>query len=443
MSKILVIGAGRSSTALINYLESNAGIYNWTITVGDQNLEQAEKKVRPETRAVSLDVFEEEQLNRFIKDADIVVSMLPARFHPVVALTCLKYSKSLLTASYESDEVKQMATEAESKGILFLNEMGVDPGIDHMSAKRILDRIKSGDHELTGFESFTGGLVSPESDNNPWNYKFTWNPRNVVLAGQGGPARFIQKGKFKYIPYNRLFRRTEVIDIKGYGKFEGYANRDSLKYIDKYELHGVPTVYRGTLRRPGFCRAWDIFVQLGITDDTYVIEDSEKMTYREFVNSYLYYSHEDTVRLKLYHYMHIDQDSDIREKLEWLDIFSEKEIGIKRATPAQVLQKILSEKWALAAGDKDMIVMWHKFDYRMKGSENSKVLTSSMVVVGDDQVNTAMSKTVGLPLGIATKMVLTGQINISGVHIPTIKDIYEPVLNELEQHGICFEEKSG
>lgn len=441
MKKIFIIGAGRSSTSLIDYLEKNAPKYNWQITVGDQDLELIKEKVRPETRAITFNVFDEAQLDKEIRESDAVVSMLPARFHPLVAISCLKHAKHLLTASYESDEVNVMAPEAEAKGILFLNELGVDPGIDHMSAMKILDKIKAEGHELLCFESFTGGLVAPEFDNNPWNYKFTWNPRNVVVAGQGGPAKFIQEGKFKYIPYNRLFRRTEVIEVDGYGKFEGYANRDSLKYIEKYNLHGVPTVYRGTLRRPGYCRAWDVFVQLGATDDTYVIENSENMTYKEFINSFLYYSTEDSVKLKLYHYMHIDQDSEIRDKLDWLGIFSDKKIGLKKATPAQILQKILSEKWALEPDDKDMIVMWHKFLYREKDKNETTFLSSSMVSIGDDPINTAMSKTVGLPLAIATKMVLTGQINLTGVHIPTRKEIYEPILEELEQFDIKFTEK--
>jgi len=368
--------------------------------------------------------------------------MLPARLHQVVALACLKFGKSLLTASYVSDELNDLDAEVKAKGLLFLNEMGVDPGIDHMSAMRLIDRVKHEGHAITDFESFTGGLVAPESDNNPWNYKFTWNPRNVVVAGQGGPAKFLQEGKYKYIPYNRLFRRTEVIDIEGFGKFEGYANRDSLKYIDKYNLQGVPTVYRGTLRRPGYCRAWDIFVQLGATDDTYFMENTENMTYKEFINSFLYYA-EAAVRLKLYHYMHIDQDSDIIDKLEYLELFSDKKIGLKRATPAQILEHILSEKWKMEPDDKDMVVMWHKLLYKKNGDSDPVKMTSSMVVLGEDSVHTAMSKTVGLPLAIATKMVMTGQIALTGVHIPNRKEIYEPVLNELENYGITFVEKEG
>lgn len=442
MKHILILGSGRSSSALIRYLEERASNYNWSITVADKENIPASESVSPSTRAITLDVFNEQQLGEEIQLADIVVSLLPAIFHPLVARSCLKYNRSMLTASYVSQEMADMDTKARSQGIVFLNELGVDPGIDHMSAMRVINRLREQGHELLCFETFTGGLIAPESDNNPWHYKITWNPRNVVLAGQGGPACFIQEGTYKYIPYHRLFRRTELIEIEGYGKFEGYANRDSIKYIEKYGLQDVPTVYRGTLRRPGFCRAWDVFVQLGATDDSFTLQNTEEMTYKEFINSFLYYSQEDPVKTKLYQYMHIDQDSDVREKLEWLGIFDDTRIGLKNATPARILEHIICQKWALEATDRDMLVMWHKFIYRTPGLENQTLLTSSLVVIGNDPVNTAMAKTVGLPLGIATKMVLTGQIKLKGVQIPTIKDIYEPVLIELEKYGIVFKERA-
>lgn len=388
-----------------------------------------------------VNVTDEPARDREVREADLVISMLPARFHPLVALSCVKFAKNLFTASYESKELKAFEDEVNRKGLFFLNECGLDPGLDHMSAMKLIDRIKNESHDLQSFESFTGGLVAPESNNNPWHYKFSWNPRNVVLAGQDGPAKFIQNGKYKYIPYNRLFRRTELIDIENYGLFEGYANRDSLKYIEKYNLQGIPTIYRGTLRRPGFCRAWNVFVQLGATDDSYVMENTENMTHREFINSFLYYHPTDSVELKLYHYMHIDQDSDIIQKLKWLGIFSNAKISLKKATPAQIMEHILKQKWQLQPGEKDMVVMWHKFIFREKDTGNPMQLTSSLVVTGGDDIHTAMAKTVGLPLAVAVKLFLTGKINLSGMHIPTHRLIYEPVLAELEQHGIFFNEK--
>jgi len=441
MKSILIVGAGRSSSTLIRYMESNVRKYDWQLTVADKDLDLVNHKVDPFTRAISFDVFNSEQLNAEVEKADVVISLLPAKFHALVAKSCLRFSRSLITASYESVEMRGMSDEAKAKGVLLLNEMGLDPGIDHMSAMKILNRLKEEGHSLTGFESFTGGLVAPQSDNNPWHYKFSWAPMNVVLAGQEGPARFIQCGKYKYIPYTRLFRRTEFINIEGYGKFEGYANRDSLKYIEKYNLQGIPTIYRGTLRRPGFSMAWDVFVQLGATDNSYVMENSEKLTHREFINSFLYYHPTDSVEVKLYRIMHIDQDSEIVPMLEWLDIFSNEIVGIKNATPAQILEHILSKKWKLHPNDKDMIVMWHKISYREKGSEREVDLTSSMGVIGEDTNHTAMSITVGLPLGIAAKLYLTGQIPLTGTQIPTCKEIYEPVLQELEEFGIRFSEK--
>ena len=303
----------------------------------------------------------------------------------------------------------------------------------------MIDQVELNGGKIIGFESFTGGLVAPESDDNPWNYKFTWNPRNVVLAGQGGAAKFIKDGKYKYIPYHKLFRRTQIIDIEGFGKFEGYPNRDSLKYRSIYDLKNISTMYRGTLRRIGFCRAWNIFVQLGATDDSYIIEGSENMTNRDFINSFLKFNPADSVELKLRHYLRIEEDDYMWEKLVWLGIFEDKKIGLKDASPAQILQKILNEKWSLKSSDKDMIVMWHKVSYEIKGLANE--LTSHMTYIGKDSIYTAMSDTVGLPLGIATKMLLNGSIKKRGVLMPIDKEIYEPVLSELKEYGIDFIEQ--
>jgi saccharopine dehydrogenase-like NADP-dependent oxidoreductase len=345
----------------------------------------------------------------------------------------------MATASYVSEEMKALSGQAKAAGVVIMNEIGVDPGIDHLSAMRVINDIKEKGGELKAFETFTGGLVAPEYDNNPWNYKFTWNPRNVVLAGTG-TAQFIQGGKYKYIPYNQLFRRTEIIDIEGYGKFEGYANRDSLSYREIYDLNDIPTMFRGTLRKPGYCRAWDAFVQLGATDDTYTMEGSENMTNREFINSFLGFNPNDSVELKFKHYLNIRQDEvELYEKFEWLGIFEDTKIGLKNATPAQILQHILEKKWTLEKEDKDMIVMWHRFRYVINGKDEE--IHSSMVVKGDDQKYTAMAKTVGLPLAISVKMILNGTISTPGVHIPITKEIYNPILDELENYGINFTEK--
>lgn len=442
MGNILVIGSGRSTYSLIKYLkeytESNGGL----LTVVDKEITGISKHFLPteHLRLKTTDILNEDEREAEISNADIVVSMLPASMHTLVAKSCIKHKKNMVTASYISKELKELEPEVKAAGITIINEIGVDPGIDHLSAKKVIDELKSKQQELIGFETFTGGLVSPEFDNNPWNYKFTWNPQNVVTAGQGGAVKFIQEGTYKYIPYHKLFRRTELIDIEGYGKFEGYANRDSLKYRSVYGLENIKTMYRGTLRRPGFCRAWNCFIELGATDNTYIIPDSEKMTYREFINLFLPYNPHDSVELKLRHYLNLAHDEiELFEKFEWLDLFKDIPLGIKNATPARALQHILEQKWKLLEGEKDMIVMWHKFTY--KGVDNNfKEKHSSMVVIGKSKEETAMAMTVGLPAAIATKFVLEGMINDPGIHIPISKEYYGPILSELKAYGIHFKE---
>jgi saccharopine dehydrogenase-like NADP-dependent oxidoreductase len=441
MRKILIIGAGRSTSSMVQYLLFNAKKEKWFITIADQSKELAMKLANNHgnAKAIAFDVNNDEERFRLIDESDIVISMLPAHMHISVAKDCVSLKKHMVTASYISKEMKALNEEAKQAGVILMNEIGVDPGIDHLSAMRLIDKIKEDGGRLEAFETFTGGLIAPESDNNPWNYKFTWNPRNVVLAGQG-TVKFIQNNKYKYIPYHQLFRRTEIIDVEEYGKFEGYANRDSLQYREIYGLKDIPTMYRGTLRKLGFCRAWDVFVQLGATDDTYIIEGSEDMTNREFINSFLAYNETDSVELKFKHYLNIRQDDvDLFDKFVWLGIFDQTIIGLKQATPAQILQHILEQKLSLDEGDKDMIVMWHRFLFEKDGEY--KEIHSSMVVIGDDQTYTAMAKTVGLPVAIATKMILNKVIITPGVHVPILKEIYNPILNELENYGIHFKEK--
>ena len=442
MKNILIIGAGKSSSALIKYLLDTSEEENLFLTIGDISTENAHKLINnhQNATAIVLDVFDKKQREEQIQKADLVISMLPARFHLDVAKDCIAFNKHMVTASYISDEMKALDAEAKKKGLVFMNEIGLDPGIDHMSAMQVIDRIKDAGGKMLLFESFCGGIVAPESDNNLWNYKFTWNPRNVVLAGQGGAAMFIQEGTYKYIPYHKLFRRSEFLEVKGNGKFEAIANRDSLKYRSVYGLDDIPTMYRGTIRKVGFSRAWNIFVQLGMTDDSYTIEESENMSYRDFINLFLAYSPSDSVELKLRSYLKIDQDDVMWEKLIELDIFNPtKKIGLKNATPAQMLQNILEESWTLDENDKDMIVMQHLFGYELNGERFQ--IESSFVVLGENQTYTAMSKTVGLPVGIAAVNILKGKIKTPGVQIPISKEVYEPILKELEAHGIIFSEE--
>ncbi|MFC2115361.1 saccharopine dehydrogenase C-terminal domain-containing protein [Bacteroidota bacterium] len=440
MQNILILGAGLSSSTCIKYLLDHSGELEWKITLCDINEDQARQKIgdNPNGKAIRFDVFDDTHREQLISKADIVISMLPARMHAHVAKSCVINNRHLVTASYVSEEIRTLDTQARQKGILLLNEIGVDPGIDHMSAMRILDKIRSLGGKVDVFESNTGGLVAPSYDNNPWRYKFTWNPRNVVLAGQAG-ARFLHNGKFKYIPYHKLFQRYEIIRVLDLGEFEVYPNRDSLTYQSEYGLQDISTMFRGTIRRRAFCDAWNALVQLGATDDSYMVEFPGEMTYRDFTNSFLAYNIEDPVETKLARYLNLDPDGEIMKKLEWLGLFEPRKASVQDQTPAKVLQSLLEEKLKLDPGDKDMIVMQHQIEYLL--DEKRHRIVSSMAIKGEDTVHTAMSKSVGLPVAIACKLILQGKIHSRGVHIPIHKEIYEPVMKELEDYGIRFTEE--
>ncbi|MFO7616979.1 MAG: saccharopine dehydrogenase C-terminal domain-containing protein [Bacteroidales bacterium] len=440
MKHILVLGAGLSTASLISYLLKHAATGGWKVTVGDANLQGARAKVgdHPHATAVAFDIFNEADRKRLICGSDLVISMLPARFHPMVAEACLEAGKNMLTASYVSPEIRRLDYQARQKGLLFLNELGVDPGIDHMSAMRVIDRIRERGGRITGFRSFTGGLIAPESDTNPWHYKFTWNPRNVVLAGQG-TSMYIRDGQYKYIPYHQLFRQIEQCTVLDMGDFDVYANRDSLKYRELYDLPDILTMFRGTMRRPGYCQAWDVFVQLGITDDSYTIEESEGMTYRQFIDAFLPGTPGLSVEEKLVRFTGITANGEIMDKLTWLGIFGDQIINLRNATPAQILQQILEEKWQLEEDDRDMIIMQHIFDYEIDGK--SARHKSSLVVTGRNRSETAMAITVGTPLAIAARLILNGTIRSSGVQIPIVPQLYEPILQELESYGVRFIEE--
>lgn len=439
MQTVLILGAGLSSTTLIKYFLDNSH-HQWKIRVGDINLENAVERVNghPDGEAFRFDVHDPVQRRKEVEQASIVISMLPARMHHLVAECCVDLSKNMVTASYLSPAIKALDGEARKKGMVLMNECGVDPGIDHMSAMQMIDKIRIEGCTLNAFESSTGGLVAPGCENNPWKYKFTWNPRNVVLAGHDG-ARFLHNGKFKYIPYHQVFRRIETIHVPELGEFEVYGNRDSLTYRETYGLDNLETMFRGTIRRPGFCEAWDIFVQLGATDDTYIMENTAEMTYREFINSFMSYRTDIPVAEKLSNYLNLDQDSDMMERLRWLGIFEDTKIGVSGLSPAKILQKILEEKWQLEPEDKDMILMQHQFDFEKEGVRKKRY--STMVCIGEDTKHTAMSMTVGLPLAMVARRILEGEYTEKGVQLPTTAEIYNPVLEELNAYGIRFVEE--
>lgn len=440
MKKILVLGAGLSASSLIRYLLAHAEMYNWQVRVVDQSLEMVERKLNKHPRGVALTINALNQEERLpeIAQADLVISMLPARFHIDIARDCLALKKHLITPSYISPEMKALHQEVKEAGLLFMNEIGVDPGIDHMSAMRIIDELRGKGATITSFKSYCGGLIAPESDNNPWHYKFTWNPRNVVLAGQGGAASFIHNGEYKYIPYNRLFDRLDRITISEYGKFEGYPNRDSLSYRTLYGLDTIPTLYRGTLRRPNFCKGFNVFCELGMTDDSYIMRNSATLTPRGFLNAFLPYNYGISVEDKFKMFLREDRMY-LYDQFEFLGIFEKDEtFGMADASPAQLLEKLLTQKLSLEEDDKDMLVMYHEFEYTQNATRYK--IISSMINLGEDKTYTAMSNTVGLPVAIAAKMILNGAIIEKGVTLPVHKEVYEPILAELETFSIRFDE---
>ncbi len=439
MKNILILGAGRSSSALISYILENAITHQWQVTVGDFSLEAARDRIgKFQAKAIQFDIQNTEASIGAIASADIVVSLVPAHFHHLVAQICLAKKKHLLTASYVSEEMKKLDHDAKANNLLFLNECGLDPGIDHMSAMQVIDKIKALGGNITSFESFTGGLIAPETDPaNPWRYKFTWNPRNVVMAGQS-TAKFLQDGNYKYIPYQQLFQRITPISVPHHGEFEGYANRDSLKYTGIYGLDNCKTILRGTLRNQGYCSAWNILVQLGCCDDTFQMENVERMTHQDFISAFLESVSMDAEK-KVMQIFNLTPESEEMKRLRWSGLFSSEPIGLKSGTPAQLLEHILNKRWKLSEEDKDFIVMWHRFKYELHGKD--KEIQAYFAATGENSTTTAMAKTVGLPLGIAAKLLAEGKIKSRGVLIPVASEFYEPILQELKTLGIGLEER--
>ncbi|SNR31948.1 saccharopine dehydrogenase C-terminal domain-containing protein [Hymenobacter mucosus] len=444
MSRILLLGAGRSASSLLQYLLHHAPTEGWQVTVADVNPAPVRALLLPHAayaQAVPFAVEDNARLEELISQAEVVISMLPALFHPLVARACLRFQCHLVTASYASEEINALHEQAQAAGLVLLMECGLDPGLDHMSAMQVIDEVRAQGGELLSFKSYCGGLMAPGSEgDNPWRYKFTWNPRNVVLAGQG-TAKFLEGGQPRFIPYQQLFARTELLCIPTYGEFEGYANRDSLSYRAPYGLHDIPTILRGTLRRPGYCAAWHALVLLGLTDDAVHLGNAASMTWSELVTAYLPQAADHSLPLATRTAQHLGlaPDSPEMQRLAWLGIFSDVPVGLANAKPAQLLERLLTAKWQLEPTDQDMIVMQHLFRYTLGGVLYHH--TSSLVVLGDDSIHTAMAKTVGLPVGIAVRRLLQGHVSQRGVVIPTSAELYEPILHELAtQYGIHFVE---
>ncbi len=442
MRSILILGAGRSASSLIQYLIDHAAEQQWRITVADKDAAHAQKLTggaNDTAEGIGLDATNAEARAALIARHDLVISMLPAFMHMDVLKDCLRLKKDVITPSYVPDALWPMDAEFKQAGLIVLNEMGLDPGIDHMSAMRILDRIRAEGGTMEAFESYCGGLVAPESDDNLWGYKFSWNPRNVILAGQGGSAKYIDGGITKYIPYHKLFQRTVQVKVPGFGSFDGYANRDSLKYRSHYGIDDIPTLKRGTLRKGGFSIAWDTFVQLGCTDDGFIMELGTDATWSDYLNAFLPPSAGRDTRTNLAYYLNLNPDGEVMKKLDELRIFSQDPIGRSGLSPAGLLQHLLEQRWVLGPNDKDLVVMWHRFLYMLGGKAHE--IHASLAVIGNDQTHTAMARTVGLPIAMACKLVLNGKLSDRGVLLPLKPAIYDPVLDELEERGIVFDER--
>jgi saccharopine dehydrogenase-like NADP-dependent oxidoreductase len=432
MKKILIFGAGKSATCLIDYLCSACEENNWTLLLCDADMLLAQSKISncKNATAISIDVSIETERIHLIQQADIVISMLPPQLHFLVANDCLNFSKHLLTASYIDERIKSLSKQIEKKGLLFLCEMGLDPGIDHMSAMKIINQVKNQGGKINSFKSHCGGLVSPESDDNPWHYKITWNLSNIVMAGSAG-AIYRSNGKTIEIPYNNIFQACKVVDVPGLFPLAWYPNRDSLSYTNTYGLNDIDTFIRTTLRHPSFCRGWNRIINMGLTD----LNDHEEIKNCKTYNDW-YLLKKNNAKTSL---LPDSNEKEFDEQIDYLGLRSNDFIETKINNSASLLQNIMGEKLAMLPHDKDMIVMLHEIGYEINGK--NKEVRSTLIVKGEDQKRTAMAKTVGLPLGIAAKLILQEKIKLTGLHIPVLPEIYEPVLSELEANHIKFNEE--
>ncbi|MGA9270576.1 MAG: saccharopine dehydrogenase C-terminal domain-containing protein [Lutimonas sp.] len=436
MKNVLICGAGMSATDLISYMLQHAKEHDWFVTVGDISLDTASKKIHghPRGKAVYFDCYDNEIMERYIKDADIVISLLPPGMHAAAAKIALKHDAHVVTASYASQEMIDMDEAAKMKGLTFLNELGADPGMDHMSAMRSIDFIQAKGGALTSFESYCGSLIAPESNDNPWSYKFTWSPMNVILAGSTG-ACYYEEGSLRCVPYHRLFESPKKIGIPGFREFEAYENRDSVTFRKKYGVDDIPTFVRATLRYPGFCAAWNLLIKLGLTADNYPIEGSEEMTYREWVSSYLL-NPTSSLEDSLADQLGIAIGGPLHQILLWTDLLSDRPITRVNGTPAEILLDLLLDKLKFNPGDTDMLVFYERIRYQLNGESHEHV--SHLVTKGLNHDHTAISRTVGLPAAIGAKLILTGEISSRGVLYPWTREVYEPVLNELKELGLAY-----
>jgi saccharopine dehydrogenase-like NADP-dependent oxidoreductase len=437
MKNILLFGAGKSATSLIDYLLTNAPRQKWHVTVADHDLALVKSKTGKSyyATATSLDIKEQEARQQLIQETDLVISLLPPPLHIFVAKDCLLFKKNLLTASYIDPEVKALQQEIEDAGILFLYEMGLDPGVDHMSAMKLIHSIEKKGGQIFSFKSYCGGLISPDNNDNPWQYKVTWNARNIVLAGNSG-ALYKEKGKVKEVAYDQLFDHNKTIQIPGLGKLSYYPNRDSMGYMEAYNLHDLSTFMRATLRFPDFCEGWNALIKLGLTDDNKKVETSE-LTYNNWACQHVD-TNDSSPEENMAQFLGVSSKSKVIRQLKFLGLFSTEVINLGEQTNAGILQFLVENKLRMEPTDKDMVVMVHELEFERRNMATR--MHSYMIVQGEDNVHTAMAKTVGLPLGIMAKFILQEKIILKGLHIPILPEIYNPVLKELEEFNIRFEE---
>ncbi len=436
----MIAGAGKSSIYLIQYLLAHAPRNKWKVIVADGDINSIAEKIGGSSyaEAAAIDITNNTEREGLVKRADIVVSLMPPHLHTLLAKDCLKHKKCLITSSYISEEMKEMHQAAKDAGLMFMCEMGLDPGIDHMTANKIIHSIHRVAGSIISFKSYCGGLIAPESDNNPWHYKFSWNPKNIVTAGFGG-AKYLQNGKHVEVPYEKMFDNNKKIKVEDLGQLAYYPNRDSLKYLDIYDVPDIKTFMRATLRHPQFCKGWQALIELGYTrqDDAF---DAQGMTFAGLMKKKTGYANSVSLQQHVARKLNISENDKVISMLQWLGLFDEQPLKPATRPTGDILLDVLLDKWKMASAEKDMVVMQHEIEYLHKGKKIT--LTSGMVLKGENREHSAMAKTVGLPIAVLARMVLTKKlVPPTGVLMPVMPSIYRPVLTELAHHGIIFKEE--
>lgn len=434
MKKVLVLGAGLVAKPLVQYLLDQKG---FEVTVASRTVEKAQRLVGRAKNGVALrlDVSDEAALGKRIAAADLSISLLPYGYHPVVAKLCVKHRRPMVTTSYVKDAMRTLDIPAREAGVLLLNEIGVDPGIDHMSAMQVIERVRKGEGELAGFSSYCGGLPAPEANDNPFGYKFSWAPRGVVLACKN-PGRYLEDGRIVDVPGEELFAHHWPVEIQGFGTLEAYPNRDSLPYIEIYGIPSVKGMFRGTLRYPGWCATLKKIAELGLLDET-ERSDLARLAFRELTARLTGGSGRD-LKADLSRFLRLDSSSKVISDLEWLGLLSDESLPLGANSHLDVLAQRMLEKMQYAPGERDMLVMQHEFTVQYP--DRKEKVVSTLIDYGIPHGDSSMSRLVGLPAAIAAKLILYGKIGKVGVQIPVIPEIYKPVLAELSEMGVAFVE---